>query len=744
MGGAAVTAGEENRLLQRILDALPPSDRAEYGEDFFREELRQALIARETFPWCGELEEELFFRFVAYPRINDELLEPCREAFRLALTPRIRGKTLPQAILEVNQWCAEQATYRSTDQRTSSAMEVYRRGWGRCGEETVLAVNALRSVGIAARQVYCPWWSHCDDNHAWVEVYDGENWRFMGACEPEPVLDRGWFQLAASRAMMVHSREFVPAPEDSEDPDTYFRHGLVYRVRTARYASTRVLTVRVTDAQGRPVSRAKVVYSVANLGAWLPIGEKRTDDQGLARLRLGLGGVHIRCYCPEGDLGEAVFDTASVSFGEICLTGPKLGERALLFPAPVGNAQPPEPLSDAQRAARRAAWAQAADCRSKAIRPPRVPGSDADERVLSTLPEKDRAVPVDPLVLAEAAEALSWEDRFPEPVFSQGLLCPRIGREPLRPWRRALRDGLTLNQRRRFQADPREIGVWLDTFRVVDSHSTLTASPLATLAGKGGNPASLAVLFCAVCRCLGVPARLSPLDESPEYYWDGAYRSASGPRTARLTLEAQAQPVTLSKWDGEAPLVTVEPGKTWTGLLLAGRYRAMAAARLPNGDQLLRERTVELKDGEYRLTLSAPQPARDQLTISRPLPAFRLKDEGGWRDSRRLLTGWQLLCFLEPGREPTEHLLLELMENPLPCRVLLIAPEGTGPIPRCPGAERWTADPETPEILARNVFAPPDLLPLSLLCRDGVCRFAAAGYNVGIGKLFKSVLREKR
>ncbi len=737
-----MTAGEE-RLLRRILDSLPLSDRAEYGEDFFRGELGQALIVRETFPWCGELEEELFFRFVAYPRINDELLEPCREVFRRALTPRIQGKTLPQAILEVNQWCAEQATYRSTDQRTSSAMEVYRRGWGRCGEETVLAVNALRSVGIAARQVYCPWWSHCDDNHAWVEVYDGENWRFMGACEPEPVLDRGWFQLAASRAMMIHSREFTSPPEDPEDPDAYFRHGLLYRVRTARYAPTRVLTVRVADTQGRPIPKAKVVYSVTNLGAWLPIGEKRTDDQGLARLRLGLGGVHIRCYCPEGDLGEAVFDTATVSFGEIHLTGPQMGERTLLFPAPVGNAQPPEPLSDAQRAARRTFWTQAAAERARKIRPHGVPGSAADERVLSTLPEKDRAAPVDPLILADAAEAFAWAGRFPEPVFSQGLLCPRIGREPLRPWRRTLRDRLTPDQRRRFQADPREIGAWLGTFRVVDSHPTLTASPLATLAGREGNPASLAVLFCAVCRCLGVPARLSPLDESPEYYRDGAYRSIYGPRTARLTLEAQGQPVTLSKWDGEAPLVTVAPGKTWTGLLPPGRYRAMAAARLPNGDQLLREWILSLEAGETRLALAAPQPAREQLTISRPLPVFRLRDGSGtWRDSRRLLTGWQLLCFVEPGREPTEHLLLELAENPLPCRVLLIAPEGTAPIPPFPGAERLAADPETPETLARNVFAPPDLLPLTLLCGDGACRFAAAGYNVGIGKLLASILRE--
>ena len=58
-----------------------------------------------------------------------------------------------------NRWCAEEATYRSTDGRTSSPLEVYQRGYGRCGEESTLLVTALRSVGIAARQVYVPWWS---------------------------------------------------------------------------------------------------------------------------------------------------------------------------------------------------------------------------------------------------------------------------------------------------------------------------------------------------------------------------------------------------------------------------------------------------------------------------------------------------------------------------------------------------------------------------------------------------------
>lgn len=64
--------------------------------------------------------------------------------------------------------------------------------YGRCGEESTFTVAALRSVGIPARQVYTPRWAHTDDNHAWVERADGE-WYFFGACEPEPVLNLGWF-----------------------------------------------------------------------------------------------------------------------------------------------------------------------------------------------------------------------------------------------------------------------------------------------------------------------------------------------------------------------------------------------------------------------------------------------------------------------------------------------------------------------------------------------------------------------
>ena len=148
-------------------------------------------------------------------------------------------------------------SYQCTDDRTSSALDCYRKGYGRCGEESVFAVNALRSVGIPARQVYAPKWSHCDDNHAWVEAWCGGKWHYFGACEPRPVLDQGWFRNAASRAMMVHSRSV----ESYHDGDNIVgRDGItLVENQLARYAKTKKIKIRVEDRDGDSVHGAEIL-----------------------------------------------------------------------------------------------------------------------------------------------------------------------------------------------------------------------------------------------------------------------------------------------------------------------------------------------------------------------------------------------------------------------------------------------------------------------------------------------------
>lgn len=312
------------RYYRHILSVLPKCDMEDYPAELFRSFADHGAKLRRDWPWCAELPEELFLDWVLCPRVNNEELSDCRGMFYEQLEPRVRGLSLPEAILEVNRWCGEHVTYRSTDIRTASALAVYESGFGRCGEESVFAVNALRSVGIAARQVYAPWWSHCDDNHAWVEAFDGESWRFLGACEPEPRLDMGWFIPAAGRAMLCHAKRFTES-------------GLEYVNVTGRYAKTREFTVTVTDQKGGGIEGAIVEYYVLNMGLLRKIARKVTDSHGRAVISLGLGSVWVTAR--QGDmLGEAFINTAETDNAKLRLPGGNLmsGDYDFLPPADSG------------------------------------------------------------------------------------------------------------------------------------------------------------------------------------------------------------------------------------------------------------------------------------------------------------------------------------------------------------------------------------------------------------------------
>ena len=150
-------------------------------------------------PWGKNIPHREWRHFVLPLRINNEALDNHRPEFYAELKDRVKGLSMKDAILEVNHWCHEKATYEPSDSRTHSPLATVSSAIGRCGEESTFTVGALRAVGIPARQIYTPRWAHTDDNHAWVEAWADGQWYFLGACEPEPVLNLGWFNAPASR-----------------------------------------------------------------------------------------------------------------------------------------------------------------------------------------------------------------------------------------------------------------------------------------------------------------------------------------------------------------------------------------------------------------------------------------------------------------------------------------------------------------------------------------------------------------
>ena len=196
---------KEEEALKFLYAYMPLSDLADYDGSFFLKQVRMSLLARETFIWGKTIPEDIFRHFVLPYRINNENLDSSRVVFYYELKDRIKNLSMADAALEVNHWCHEKVNYKGTDGRTSAPLSTIRTAYGRCGEESTFTVTAMRAVGIPARQVYTPRWAHCDDNHAWVEVWIAGKWHFLGACEPEPGLDMAWFAGPVLRAMLCNT-----------------------------------------------------------------------------------------------------------------------------------------------------------------------------------------------------------------------------------------------------------------------------------------------------------------------------------------------------------------------------------------------------------------------------------------------------------------------------------------------------------------------------------------------------------
>ena len=276
---------------------MPQSDLADYDFGFFEDQVKVALEARNTFSWGKTIPDDIFRHFVVVYRVNNENLDTARSYIFHQLKDRIKNMSMYDAALEVNHWCHEYVDYQPADVRTSAPLATLRTSHGRCGEESTLTVTALRAVGIPARQCYTPRWAHCDDNHAWVEVWVDGKWWFLGACEPAPALNMGWFAVPATRTMMVHTNVFgrYEGPEEVNKRTQYYSCINVL----SNYADTATATVHVFDRKHRPAKDATVCFKLYNYAEYYTLAEVKTDENGCAKLNTGLGDLLI--WAKQGD-----------------------------------------------------------------------------------------------------------------------------------------------------------------------------------------------------------------------------------------------------------------------------------------------------------------------------------------------------------------------------------------------------------------------------------------------------------
>ena len=761
----------ERELLSYLRAALPTADQIELSDEYLLRIVRHAVMVRENAPWGRNIPEWMFRAFVLFPRVNDERPSFYQEYIYGELAQRIQGMSMTEAALEVNKWTCERATYQLTDDRTADALTVLRRTFGRCGEESTLLVSALRSVGIPARQVYAPRWSHCDDNHAWVEAWVDGEWHYLGACEPEPVMDSGWFTAAASKAMLMHTRAYGIEPEGERVEN---KIGNAYVInRTPAYTDGRVLTVKVTE-NGQPKPGAVVRFEIANMAELFPINEQITDENGTAELAVGFGTINLHVHDGERYCFTSV-DTVSRSGAEIDFSAAVDFERTVCsfhqIPPKGTRIQPSIFPQDVVRAH------EAALARCEQLRTERMASfpkgdrhverafgnhaeieafladgrfSEADKRaILDTLTYKDFG-DVTAETLADALQgALAYRGVYPEDVWVEGVMRPRVWNEPMSPSRALLKEAFPAKDAH---------SLWTRMKNEIEicemTPVTLTPDLRAMAKVRKAGEAALDVLFVAAARANGIAARLNPGTGEKEI-WDGEWKSLIPAKQADAML-------TLVNASGRELVygvhftIGVKEGGAFRTLsmngavlkermelpLYAGKYRVIACTRQIDGRYDGTVYPVEIASGgAAQVEIELPKDRTSELVQCVKLPELaaggKLLPEAG-RPA--------IIAMIAPGQEPTEHFLNELLDAKgaiaeSGAAIQLLIEDGAQ-------SDNLKLQTVLREIDAAQLLAGPDMqmlirwrelmdagelrLPLVIAAdREGSGRFAIANYNVG-------------
>lgn len=566
---ADINAVNPQEAFDFLYTTLSLPDRTDYTEEFYRENIASSFRAREEMPWGKDVPDREFLHFVLPVRVNNEHLDMSRPVFYEELKERVKGKSMKEAILEVNHWCHEKVTYKPSDARTSSPLSAVSQAIGRCGEESTFAVAALRSVGIPARQIYTPRWAHTDDNHAWVEAWADGKWYFLGACEPEPVLDLAWFNDPASRGLLMNTN----VTGDYKGPEeVLLRQPLTTRINvTSNYAPVARLDVKVTDADGKALEGVKVNFCIYNYAEFYPAVTKVSDADGMSSLTAGIGDMLV--WATDGNsFGFAKGRPGGESPLVVCLDKTPESEGVFTFDIipPVSMSSQPVVTKaqrdrntldlqreDSIRNAYTLTFATDSDARKIAG----ILDLDADEMskilvdsrgnhknitdFITALSPENRQTAVDLLLNVSEKDCRDIEmevvedhivnviDRkkvtdegFSSDVYNRYVLSPRIENEYITSWRSYLSPILDKEMKDR---DGEKLAEWVKKNISIDGRlnpQNLRMSPEGVMKERKTDRVSRNIFYVAAARTLGIPSRIDPVTASTQYMApDGSWKT---------------------------------------------------------------------------------------------------------------------------------------------------------------------------------------------------------------------------
>ncbi|MBR5499424.1 MAG: transglutaminase domain-containing protein [Bacteroidales bacterium] len=667
---------DEREALEFLYAYMPLGDMLNMTPEYYLDHYRMTQLALEQMPWGKRIPEREMRHFVFPIRVNNENLDSSRYVFYDELAPRIKNMSMRDAVLEVNHWCHEKAVYMPSDRRTSSPLATIKTAHGRCGEESTLLVAALRAVGIPARQVYTPRWAHTDSNHAWVEAWVDGEWCFLGACEPEPVLNLAWFNAPASRGMLMHTN--VIGKYDGPE-EVVSRNALYTEINVIEHyaPSSARMTVQVVDLQGQPVQDARVNFQIYNYSEFNTVAYDMTDAEGKVSLTGGLGDMMI--YAVKDDR----FGFSKVTYGKqdavtICLEyeeGSKIPHIEMEVVPPVENAQLPD-VTDEQ-AAENACRMEYEDSLRNAyvatfytkemafdfaaeygLNPKRTAevlvasrGNHSEiSSFLAGAAERGAGARALDMLLSISTKDLRdtpckvLEDHlYNTSIYAdvEKVLCPRVNTELLTPYRGYLQRAVPESLADAISQDPAALVAWCNenlTLYNAISMRYIQISPRRVWETRVADKTSREIFFVAMCRSFGVPAWTDPVTGVLKYEKDGlvydvdfeAVEQVVSPK-GRLQLKYSEIPLlddpkyevhfTISKYDGGTFRLMDYDAGTWSQLFKnpaqmdCGYYMLVSGSRMSGGNVFADVEFFTVEEGKTTVVDLVMRDIKDQIRV---------------------------------------------------------------------------------------------------------------------------------
>lgn len=621
-----------------------------------------------TINYCKDIPIDIVFDYILPYRVNDEDFSLYNIELYKELIPLINTSSIRESTLIANYWCYSKATYAQADDRTQNALATIRAGKGRCGEESVLLVSALRSIGIPARQCYSPYWSHCDDNHAWVEVFTGLGWEFLGACEPEEKLNLGWFNNAASKALITRHRVFgFKKRQINNDQNNIY----TTITSTNLYVETRKVTVNVTN-NGEKIPFAKIGLYTINYCMPKLIFEKTANSDGVAQFDIGMGdSIFFTYYNGKYDMVVCSDKTSlihldiskcikSLDFNLIPYEGNVIKDDFIPSKEHINKLLALQSKREKEHNYTGKAinqYVEFAKLNNDVIEMFINNDIIIDEHkteILNTLTKKDFC-DVKYQVLCDMEYAYEYKDYYSNDIFYNYLLPLRVENEPLYPYKKFIKEYFNK------KITVKDILELLNNMTIVDdyTYNGLVADIKGVLESKIITTFSIPIHLVQISRAIGIPARLNPITREPEYYNGQEFICFYEKTDVRTTIKIDKNTKTDLNYGTDFTMCQIKNG-------YFNYLNFEDTLKLPN--------RFSVNDGLYALTQATRQIDgsiigaiyfNTSFTLQDPINNTnnKLKDIDVPDEIICASKGKKILAYIQNNSEPTEHFLNELLEN---------------------------------------------------------------------------------